>query len=215
MNFLPENLEQYCEAHSDPEPPILKEIRRQTHLKTLYPQMLCSALQGRFLAWLSRLVRPRNVLEVGTFTGYSALCLAEGLQEGGHVYTLEAQPEYEDLIRTHLEWSGIGQKIKLIMGPAQDTLRALPCKVFDLIYLDADKENYPKYYPILKEMLSRGGLLLVDNTLWSGKVADSAHADPETEGIRQLNELLTSDPDFEKILLPVRDGLTLARRKVP
>lgn len=214
MNFLPEILENYCEAHSDPEPPILKEVRRQTHLKTLYPQMLCSALQGRFLAWLSRLVRPRNILEVGTFTGYSALCLAEGLQEGGFVYTLEAQAEYEDLIKTHLEWSELGQKIKLIMGPAQDTIRTLPCREFDMIYLDADKENYPTYFPNLKKMLGPGGMLIVDNTLWSGKVADSAHTDPETEGIRQLNQLLASDTDFEKILLPLRDGLTLARRKI-
>lgn len=213
VNFIPEILVEYCEAHTTPEPDYLQKLNRATHLRTLYPQMLSGRLQGRFLSFISKLLRPRHVLEVGTFTGYSALCLAEGLTEDGILFTLEADMELEDIIWEHWRLSPYESQLRLVLGEALKTIPSLPVQQFDLIFLDADKENYPDYYPVLRERLRPGGVLLADNVLWSGKVTDPHCTDRETEALRAFNRLVAEDERVEKLMLPLRDGLMLVRRK--
>lgn len=211
MNLIPEILEEYCEVHTSPEPDYLKKLHRATHLRTLYPQMLSGRLQGRFLSFISKLLRPRYILEVGTFTGYSALCLAEGLSEDGILFTLEADTELEDIIREHWRLSPYESRLTLVLGEALNTIPTLPVQQFDLIFLDADKENYPVYYPLLRERLRPGGLFIADNVLWSGKVTDPSCTDRETEALRVFNRLVAEDYGLEKMMLPLRDGLLIAR----
>jgi predicted O-methyltransferase YrrM len=213
MKIIPEIIEDYCEAHSSCEPDYLKKLSRATHLRSMYPQMLSGTLQGRLLSFISKLIKPRYVLEIGTFTGYSALCLAEGLREDGLLFTLEADPELEDIILEHWRLSPYESRLKLVLGEALTTIPTLPVHQFDLIFLDADKENYPRYYFLLRNMLRPGGVMLADNVLWSGKVTDSACTDRETEALREFNRLVAEDDSVEKVMLPIRDGLTLVRRK--
>ena len=211
MNFPSEEILEYIEKLSPEEPDLLKKLDRETNLNVLMPTMLTGHVQGRFLAFMSRLLRPARILEVGTYTGYSAICFAEGLKEGGVIHTIDINDELEEIALRYFKEAGLQDIIKRIQGDAMEVIPKLEGK-YDLIFLDADKENYPNYLPMLKERLSENGLLMIDNTLWSGKVLEPAHSgDRETLGIQKLNKMVADDPDLESFLLPMRDGVTLIR----
>ena len=207
-------LEDYILSHSDKEPDYLAEINRKTHLKTINPRMLSGHLQGRVLAMLSKMIQPDAILEIGTFTGYSALCLAEGLSAKGKLHTIEKNDELEDFILENLKQSPYNEKIKLHIGDAKDKILDLDCK-FDLIFLDADKKEYPDYYELVLSKLKSGGFLLVDNTLWNDKVLSEEvnKKDKQTRSIMSFNKALMADNRIEKVILPIRDGLTIIRKK--
>jgi caffeoyl-CoA O-methyltransferase len=202
------NAENYCQEHSSAEPEILAQINRDTHAHMLKPRMLSGHYQGRLLSLLSKMLQPKNILEIGTFTGYSALCLAEGLAEGGKLYTIEAEEEFEDRIRKNIAAAGKTDQIELIIGQALDVIPQLPI-TFDMVFIDADKLNYIKYYQEVIDKVRVGGVILTDNVLWSGKVLDETKKDATTELLREFNEYVARDPRTEKVLLPVRDGLFL------
>lgn len=206
MNITDTKTEQYCLSHTGPEPEVLAAINRDTHANLLKPRMLSGHFQGRLLSLISRLVRPKNILEIGTYTGYSALCLAEGLQEGGRLYTLEADEELEARIRKNIEMAGKTGCIKLIIGQALDIIPTLDVN-FDLVFIDADKLNYLNYYKLIIDKVNTGGVILSDNVLWSGKVSDETKNDATTQLLREFNDYLAQDDRTEKVLLPVRDGL--------
>lgn len=203
-------LHDYSEAVSTAPPDYLVRLERETHLKTLAPQMISGRLQGRFLALLSRLLRPRRILEIGTFTGYSALCLAEGLAPGGELHTIEGNAEITYLARRYFAAAGMNDRIHLHEGNALDIIPTLPGG-FDLIFLDANKREYPQYYQRVIDRLQPGGLLLADNVLWSGKVLQPA-TDEDAAVLDRFSRDLQADPRLETLLLPIRDGLLIARR---
>lgn len=203
----------YATSHSTPESELLRALDRETHLKMLYPQMLSGHLQGRILSMISHMVRPKNILEIGTFTAYSTLCLAEGLQPGGALHTIELNPEFEDHI---IKWIGAAQLEHAIHLHVGDALELLPDLLtstpFDLVFLDADKARYPDYYQLMRKHLRAGAFVLADNVLWDGKVyATPSPKDDDTQGIIRFNQLVTNDPGTEQVILPVRDGLSLIR----
>jgi caffeoyl-CoA O-methyltransferase len=202
---------EYAERLSGPVPDYLQEVERQTFLKTMAPQMLSGRLQGRILALLSKLSSPKNALEIGTFTGYSALCLAEGLAPGGRLHTIEGNPETAFWARKHFAESPYAKNIQLYVGQAKDLLPEIPGP-FDLIFLDGDKRGYPDYFHRFVDQLRPGGLLLADNVLWDGRINKPADQDPDLIALRQYNELLANDPRVETVVLPIRDGLSVARR---
>ena len=211
--FNSPDLQHYLDTFSTPEDPVLEELSRRTHLQTVYPQMMSGALQGRLLQFISRMIRPARILEIGTFTGYSAICLAKGLREGGKLITLEANDEYEKIIREFFEKSGITGRVELIIG---DALQILPelAGPFDLVFIDADKREYGDYYDLVIDKVESGGFILVDNVLWNGKVLlPEERMDEETAAIHRFNQEITADPRVENLLLPVRDGLMLIRKK--
>jgi caffeoyl-CoA O-methyltransferase len=209
---LSPSLEAYLRDMSSPEPELLQRLHRETHLKMLYPRMLSGHLQGRLLALLSHLMAPKRILEIGTYTGYSALCLGEGLPPEGHITSLELDPERGWLIRKYLEAAGLSERVTVHFGRALDILPSLEGP-FDLVFIDADKANYPSYYEHTLPMVSPGGLLIADNVLWDGKVVDESVRDKETLGIRRFNALVRDDPRVESLILPLRDGMTLIRKK--
>lgn len=204
-------LADYAERLSGPVPAYLDALERDTYLRTVAPQMITSRLQGRVLALLSKLINPRRVLEIGTFTGYGSLCLAEGLARGGQVLTVEGEPEFASIARRHIARSPFADCIEIVEGDAAEILASLH-PAFDMIYLDADKRAYPEYFPRLKSLLRNGGLLLTDNVCWDGKTVDE-RSDPVAGAIHRYNELILRDPDLEVVVLPLRDGLSAARRK--
>lgn len=211
MNFIPQNLEDYIASHSQPEPELLKELSRETWLKILQPRMLTGHVQGRFLSMISNIINPEYILEIGTYTGYSAICLAEGLQPGGQLHTIDINEELFDFQRKYFDRSGQGEQIIQHLGNALDIIPELPHS-FDLVFIDADKTNYPNYLEILLPKLTSGALILSDNVLWSGKVADPlAKGDAETEALVSYNKLLNEHPRLQTVMLPLRDGLTLSR----
>jgi len=201
----------YAEALSGPLPAYLQAVERQTYLKTMAPQMLSGRLQGRVLALLSQLLRPRRILELGTFTGYSALCLAEGLADDGELHTIEGNAEVAHWAQQHFAASPFAERIRLHQGQAKDLLPTLP-DAFDLIFLDGDKRGYPTYFHQLIGRLRPGGLLLADNVLWDGRVKLTAEVDPDVQALRAYNELVLADERVEVVVLPLRDGLSVARR---
>ena len=203
---------EYAEALSGPVPDYLLEVERQTFLKTMAPQMLSGRLQGRLLAMLSHLVRPTAVLEIGTFTGYSALCLAEGLAAGGRVHTIEGNRENAFWAARNFAASPLSERMELHVGQAATILPQLP-PVFDLIFLDGDKRGYPEYYRQLVDRLNPGGLLLADNILWDGKVGRNGKEDADALALSTYNELVAADERVEVVVLPLRDGLSIARRR--
>ncbi len=209
--MINEDIKEYIEVFSSPAPDYLKELERETYIKTVLPQMISGEYQGRLLSMFSKLVRPLNILEVGTFTGYSALCLAEGLAPGGKLHTIDINEEYKYLQDKYFKKSGYRDQIIQYTGNAMEIIPQMDIK-FDLIFLDADKKNYPAYYELVLPKLKKGGLLLADNVLWYGKVADPQINDPETDALRKYNEILVNDPAMEVIILPVRDGISLARK---
>lgn len=205
--------EEYILAHGDIEPDYLAKINRKTHLKMINPRMLSGHLQGRVLSMLSKMIQPKLILEVGTFTGYSALCLAEGLSAKGKLHTIECDDELEDFIRENIESSPYHEQIVLHIGDAKKLIPEMD-EVFDLVFLDADKREYQVYYDAVFPKLRKGGFMLVDNTLWDGKVLQEVdEKDNQTEAIRKFNDYVAADSRVEKLILPLRDGLTLIRKK--
>lgn len=212
MDFLPREIQAYAEAKSQAEPEILAQLNKETHLKVLYPRMLSGHWQGRLLSFLSKLVQPKHILEIGTYTGYSCLCMAEGLQAGGKITTIEVNHELESFIREYVEKTGFADKVDLRIGDAAEIIAGLDA-TFDLVFIDADKENYLKYYEMVLPKLRAGGLLLADNVLWSGKVVGEVKTtDKETLGLMAFNDFVAEDPRVECLLLPVRDGIMAARK---
>jgi len=210
MEFISNELAAYAEAHTSPESPLLKKINRHTHANVLKPRMLSGHLQGRFLSMISNMVRPSSILEIGTYTGYSAICLCEGLRPGGKLVTIERNEELEGLLRAWFREAGLDQSIDLRIGDAAAILKELK-GTFDLVFIDADKENYANYYDLVIDRVSSGGFILADNVLWSGKVVDGS-ADKDTRAILSFNMKVHNDPRVENVLLPVRDGIMLARK---
>lgn len=211
MEFINGDILNYLEELCPEEPALLKKLDRETNLTIPYPNMLTGHVQGRFLAFMSKLLRPKKILEVGTYTGYSALCFAEGLAEGGQIHTIDKNPELEDIASRYFREAKLENIITRHLGDAMEIISSLEGK-FDLIFLDADKENYPAYLALCKDKLSPGGLLMVDNTLWSGKVVKKVHpGDLETKGIVVFNKMVKDDPDLDSVVLPLRDGISLIR----
>lgn len=204
-------MQQLLLSYCEPESALLQKIDRETHLKVLMPRMLSGHYQGRVLSMLSKLVSPRRILEIGTFTGYASLCLAEGLTEDGLIYTLDINEELEEMVRASFESSGLNPKIKYLIGDAAVTLPALN-ESFDLVFIDADKKNNGTYYDLVFDKLRPGGLIIVDNVLWSGKVLNS-NPDKDTKNITNFNDKIAADRRVEKLILPVRDGLFVIRKK--
>jgi caffeoyl-CoA O-methyltransferase len=213
MQFLPEEIERYAEEHTRAESEILTDLNRETWQKIVMPRMLSGHIQGRFLSFISKLQRPHRILEIGTYTGYSALCLAEGLAENGKLYTIDINDELQGIQDKYFERSDRKDSIHRIFGDALTIIPQLE-EEFDLIFIDADKDNYLNYYNLLIDRLKPGAVLLADNVLWSGKVTKPASAsDIETKVLQEFNALVTSDPRVENILLPIRDGLMMIRKK--
>ena len=214
FDIISTDIQNYCDNHTQPESEVLKNLTRHTFANVLQPRMLSGHFQGRLLSMLSGMIKPKYILEIGTYTGYSALCLAEGLQEGGRLITIDVNPEQEDTIHRFIAEAGMQQKIQFIVGDAYNIIKTLPHK-FDLVFIDADKPNYLKYYEQAMEVLKSGGYIIADNVLWSGKVVDekSLAKDKDTQLLDAFNKHLHNDPRLEHILLPIRDGLMLGRKK--
>lgn len=207
-------LESYIERHTSREPEYLRRLERATNLGRVNGRMCSGHVQGRLLKMLTMMLAPRRVLEMGTFTGYSALCIAEGLPEGSTLLTVEADDEYEEDIRGAFAEAGeTGVRIELRIGDALEVCSLLPEGSFDMVFIDADKRMYPEYYREAKRLLAPGGYILADNTLWDSHVAEADRHDRQTEGVREFNRLAASDPDMETVILPVRDGLSIIRRR--
>ena len=215
-------LSEYIEQHSSPESTVLQQITRSTHLEVINPRMLSGHVQGRVLSMLSQMIQPKRILELGTFTGYSALCLAEGLSDNGMLITIEHNDEMEDSIQRNLALSPLGEKIKLVIGDAKDTLKNFELRIkdfelgegFDLVFIDADKKEYCTYLDLVLPLMREGGWILADNTLWDGHIIDPAYdKDKQTIGLRDFNDKVMADERLEKVILPLRDGLTIIRVK--
>ena len=209
-----EQLNDYILNHIDAEPEHLYRLERDNHLRLLYSRMCSGHLQGRLLKMLVRMAKPERILELGTFSGYSAQCLAEGLLSGdAQVHTIEIEDELEDFLRQHFADSPVGHRIHLHIGDASQILPQLNL-MFDLVFIDANKRHYPQYYELVLPWLTPGGFIIADNTLWDGKVAEPhAKIDPQTEGILSFNQMVAADPRVEKVIIPVRDGLTIIYKK--
>ena len=211
MNFISEKLDQYVVAHSEEEPELLKKLNRETWQKVLNPRMLSGAFQGRILSMLSKLVHPRTVLEIGTYTGYSALCLAEGMQPKGMLHTIDKNEELELFSRNYFDKSEYGDVIKQYIGNALEIIPTLNEK-FDLVFIDADKSNYSNYFNLVIGKMNPGAIIISDNVLWSGKVLKEIElGDHDTAALIEYNKLLKNDSRVETIVLPIRDGLTISR----
>jgi predicted O-methyltransferase YrrM len=211
MHFISQDLEDYIEQHSEKEPELLAALNKETYQKILLPRMLSGHFQGRVLSMLSKLIRPVNILEIGTYTGYSALCLCEGMQEKGVLHTIDIKEELIDFQRKHFDKSPWGKQIEQHLGEALDIIPTLDLK-FDLVFIDADKENYINYFELIVPKMNKGGIILSDNVLWSGKVLEPLQPnDLSTKILVEYNQLLKNDPRVETVLLPIRDGLTVSR----
>lgn len=212
MYFLPEKLDDYIVAHSETEPELLQQLTRETYQKILQPIMLSGPYQGRVLSMISKLINPKSILELGTFTGYSTLCLAEGLQKEGIIHTVDINEELEDFQRKYFEKSGYGKQIIQHIGNALDIIPKIN-STFDLVFIDADKPNYSKYFHLIIDKLNTGGIILSDNVLWHGKVIEKLNPkDESTKAVLDYNTLLKNDKRIETVVLPIRDGLTISRK---
>lgn len=212
MEFISAQLQAYVTQHSSEESALLAKINRETHLEVLQPRMLSGHFQGRVLSMISQLLQPTNILEIGTYTGYSALCLAEGLRPDGKLLTIDVNEELEMRVRGYFAASPFAAQIDYQIGDAAQLIPSLAIS-FDLIFIDADKQQYPLYYEQALEKLRPGGFILIDNVLWSGKVLDDKHQDKDSVLLRELNLKISQDPRVERVLLPIRDGLYLIRKK--
>ncbi|MBA4152964.1 O-methyltransferase [Flavobacterium sp.] len=211
MHFLSEDLEDYVAFHSQNEPELLAQLNKETYQKILLPRMLSGHFQGRVLSMLSKLIRPISILEIGTYTGYATLCLCEGMQENGMVHTIDIKEELVDFQRKYFDKSPWGSQIVQHLGEAIDVIPTIETK-FDLVFIDADKENYLNYYELIVPKMNKGGIILSDNVLWSGKVVESLkEGDLSTKILLEYNKRLNDDPRVETVLLPIRDGLTVSR----
>ena len=213
MYFLPLELDNYIVSHSEPEPELLQQLTRETYQKILQPIMLSGAYQGRILSMVSKLIHPKSVLELGTFTGYSTLCLAEGLHDEGQLHTIDINEELVDFQRKYFDRSDFGHQIIQHTGSALDIIPQLH-QTFDLVFIDADKPNYSNYFNLIIDKLNQGGVILSDNVLWHGKVIEPLDKkDKSTKAVLDYNTLLKNDERIETVLLPIRDGLTISRKK--
>lgn len=212
MNFIDKKIEEYALSHTSDEPEILKKLNRETQAKILFPRMLSGHMQGRLLSMFSHMIRPERILEIGTYTGYSCICLAEGLQKNGIIHTIEVNEELEAMIRRYLKEEGISEKVKLHIGSALEIIPAIRDE-FDLVFIDADKENYSRYYDLVFPRLRTGGFIIADNVLWSGKVLEkTGNQDADTKALAAFNKKIREDKRVEHLLLPVRDGLMILRK---
>jgi len=211
MSLINDDMQQLLLKYCEPESELLQRIDRETNLKVLMPRMLSGHYQGRVLSMLSKMMSPSRILEVGTFTGYATLCLAEGLQSEGLIYTLDINEELEDMVRGNFAQSEYHAKIRYILGDAAQTLGSLD-EIFDIVFIDADKKNNGTYYDQVFDKVRPGGLIIVDNVLWSGKVLNLSQ-DKDTKNITNFNDKIASDQRVEKLILPVRDGLFIIRKK--
>ncbi|TXH25271.1 MAG: O-methyltransferase [Cyclobacteriaceae bacterium] len=211
MEFLPDDIEAYVQAHTTAEPDLLKKIARDTHAQVLKPRMLSGNVQGRFLSLISKLMQPNVVLEIGTYTGYSAICLAEGLAPGGKLITIDINEELENRVRGYFEQAGLKDVVDYRIGNALNLLPAIN-ETIDLVFVDADKENYLKYYNLVIDKVRSGGLILADNVLWSGKITQTK-TDKDTRALQEFNDAVVADGRVECMLLPLRDGIMMARKK--
>ncbi|ETZ19268.1 O-methyltransferase [Pedobacter sp. V48] len=211
MSLISDDMQQLLLNYCEPESELLQKIDRETNLKVLMPRMLSGHYQGRVLSFLSKMINPNRVLEIGTFTGYATLCLAEGLTENGIIYTLDINEELEDMVRRSFAQSDYNSKIKYILGDATQTVNSLE-ETFDLVFIDADKKNNGTYYDLVFNRIRPGGLIIVDNVLWSGKVLNT-NQDKDTKNITTFNDKIAADDRVEKLILPVRDGLFIIRKK--
>jgi predicted O-methyltransferase YrrM len=212
MEILPHDLQLYLDDHCDPEPPELQKINRDTYLKVLRPHMLSGHYQGRLLSMLSKMMQPRRILEIGTFTGYSTICLAEGLTDDGIIHTIEVNHELEGMLTQHFKSTNVEKKIKQYFGLATEIIVEIEENKFDLVFIDADKKNNLHYFQLIFDKVRSGGLIIIDNVLWKGKVY-SDDSDADTRSIRELNDCIAEDTRVEKLILPVRDGIMLIRKK--
>ncbi|QAA81060.1 O-methyltransferase [Aequorivita sp. H23M31] len=211
MEILPDKINNYVEQHSQVEPELLKKLNRETWQKMIAPRMLSGHLQGRVLSMLSKLIQPQNILEIGTYTGYSALCLAEGMQSDGELHTIDINEELFDFQRKYFDESPFSKQIIQHTGNALDIIPTLD-KTFDLVFIDADKSNYPNYLELILPKLKKGAVILSDNVLWSGKVVEKVKDDDvDTQSLLQYNKLLNEHPMLETVILPIRDGLSISR----
>ncbi len=211
MHFISQELEDYIEQHSEKEPALLAALNKETYQKILLPRMLSGHFQGRVLSMLAKLIRPVTILEIGTYTGYSALCLCEGIQENGVLHTIDIKEELVDFQRKHFDKSPWGKQIIQHLGDATEIIPNLEVK-FDLVFIDADKDNYLNYFELIVPKMNKGGIILSDNVLWSGKVLEPLNPkDLSTKILLEYNKLLANDPRVETVLLPIRDGLTVSR----
>jgi len=213
MHFIPQKLDDYVVTHSQQEPELLQQLTRETYQKILQPRMLSGPYQGRVLSMISKLINPRNILEIGTFTGYSALCLAEGMQKDGELHTIDVNEELFDFQRKYFDKSAYSTQIHQHLGSGIDIIPNLNLK-FDLIFIDADKPNYLNYFNLIIDKINSRGIILSDNVLWSGKVIEPLKKkDESTRILLEYNKLLNEDSRLETVLLPIRDGLTISRKK--
>ena len=212
MDFIDQKIQDYVEQYSDKEPEILQSLNRETHLKVLQPRMLSGHLQGRILSMMCKMIRPTYILEIGTYTGYSAICMAEGLQADGKLVTIDINEELSDMSQTYFEKSGFRDKIESHVGNALDIIPMLNFK-WDLVFIDADKVNYSNYYDLVFDRLNEGGFIIADNVLWSGKVVEPVKQnDKDTKKLLEFNKKVTEDNRVENVLMPVRDGLMILRK---
>ncbi|WP_088324193.1 O-methyltransferase [Polaribacter tangerinus] len=213
MHFLPEKIDNYVLAHSQEEPTILQELTRETWQKVLNPRMLSGAFQGRVLAMITKIQQPKNILEIGTYTGYATLCFAEAMPAEGNIITIDKNEELQNLQNKYFEKSGYRHQIKQYIGNALEVIPTLKQK-FDMVFIDADKSNYENYYHLIIDKMNSGGIILSDNVLWSGKIVEELDPkDKDTAALLRYNKLINSDERVETVLLPIRDGLTITRVK--
>jgi caffeoyl-CoA O-methyltransferase len=212
MEIIPHDLQLYLEDHCDAEPLELQKINRETYLRVLQPNMLSGHYQGRLLSLLSKMLQPKRILEIGTYTGYSAICLAEGLTEDGLLYTIEVNSEMEEMLAQHFKSTNVDKKIRQYFGPAAQIIVEIEENNFDLVFIDADKRNNLHYFQLIFDKVRSGGLIIIDNVLWKGKVYGNEN-DADTRSIRELNDHIAEDKRVEKLILPVRDGIMLIRKK--
>jgi len=212
MDFLSEEIEEYVIKHTEKEPQILNELNHETWEKVLIPRMLSGHLQGRVLSMLSHMISPKNVLEIGTYTGYSALCFTEGLQEGGEIHTIDINEELETMVKRYIEKSNLKNTVFNHIGNAVDIIPALN-KKFDLVFIDADKTNYSNYYDLVFDKVKSGGYIIADNVLWSGKVVQKNNLDDDTKALIEYSKKIHNDNRVQNVLFPIRDGLMIARKK--
>jgi caffeoyl-CoA O-methyltransferase len=212
MTELNRDIEAYILEHIDREDELLYQLSRYTNLKVVHPRMLSGHLQGKILQMLTHMIRPKTVLELGTFTGYSALCLAPGLAEGGIIHTIEANDEIVEVARKFINQSEYANKIQIHLGDARKIIPSFDC-TFDLVFVDAEKSEYLDYYHLIFDKVTKDGFIFADNVLWSGKIIDKDENDNFTKGIKDFNDFIMRDNRVEKVILPIRDGLTIIRKK--
>lgn len=213
MEFIAKELDDYCCSHTSQEDELLSKLNRETHVKILQPRMLSGHFQGRLLSMLSKMIRPEGILEIGTYTGYSALCMAEGLTESGKLITIDVNAQLEEFARSYFDKSEYANKIDYRIANAMELIPELD-EQFDLVFIDADKQNYINYYHLVFDKVKPGGYILSDNVLWSGKVIQTeGKIDKDTALLKEFNELIQNDPRVENLLLPIRDGIMIARKR--